>query len=122
MRAKITSNENLSRDVEWGWHGRAPRYGGTVPIIWQNGPKPTKQHRRATWLTGRLCRFSVARLCYPCLTPRDFRATLGGLFRGFKFTSLALHSAKCCPSFCFFDKVPENTERRYMSKMYTKGG
>jgi len=79
---------------------------------------------RSTWLAGWLCRFSVAWLCLPArapvLDPWDFCATLSGLFRSFKLASLALLSAEYRPSFRSFDKVPENTERCYMSEMYTK--
>jgi len=36
--------------------------------------------------------------------------------------SLALLSAKCCSSFCFFNKVLENIERCQTSEKYVKGG
>lgn len=74
---------------------------------------------RATWRLRAVVPVFVAWLCYPCSIPWDFRVTL---FCGFKLASLTLLSAKCRPSFRFFDKAPENTERRYMSGMYAKGG
>jgi len=58
-------------------------------------------------------------VCYVCSIPWYFRATL---FRDFKDASSALFSAKCRSPFRFFDKVFENVERCYMSKMYAKGG
>ena len=48
-----------------------------------------------------------------------FHGTL--FFRGL-LASLTLLSGKCCSSFRFFNKVPENIERCYMSKKYAKGG
>ena len=73
----------------------------------------------ATWLARCASSVFVARLAIGVLIRWDFRATL---FCGFKLASLALLSAKCCSSFHFFDTVPENIERRYMSKKYAKGG
>ena len=127
MNPKTTLKENLSRYTERGWHGRASRHGGTMPKIWHNRPRPAQAARachlaRPSHAIGwfrPVVPVSIARLCYPCLTPWDFRATL---FCGFKLASLALLSAKYRPSFCLFDKVPKYNERCYISKMYTKGG
>jgi len=84
--------------------------------IWHNRPRPAQ--------VARACHLAIPAGCasFPCpavLPMFDFRAML---FRDFKPVFLALLSAKCHSSFCFFDKVSENTERCYMSKMYAKGG
>jgi len=73
----------------------------------------------ATWLVGRASSVFIARLAIGVSIHWDFRATL---FRGFKLASLVLLYAKCYSSFHFFDIVPENIKRRYMSKKYAKGG
>jgi len=94
------------------WHnqpGLATWHGQTVPLSWPAGcasfpwPGCASQHGASV------------------LDPWGFRAMLSDLFRGFKIASLALLSAKYRPSFCSFNKVLENTERCYMSKMYAKG-
>jgi len=51
--------------------------------------------------------------------------SMGLLYNAFFAAFLAflfLISAKCCSSFRFFNKVPENIKRCYMSKKCAKGG
>ena len=117
MFLKTAPKENLSRVAERGWHGRAPRHGHTVPKHWRT-PKTDLQNRpRGTVRPGgtvvprgmvRPCHVAAGSgwsglrglPCRMCSTLRDFRVTL---FQA----PLALLSAKCCSSFCFFNKVPE---------------
>jgi len=87
MRPKITPKENLGRDMERGWYGCVPRHGGIVPKVWLKPPRTGKaalachlaQPDRATSLPRPLVPVFVARLCYVCSIPWDFRAAL---FRG----------------------------------------
>ena len=51
-----------------------------------------------------------------------FRGTSVQRFSATFLAFLALLSAKCCSYFRFFNKVPENIERCYMSKKCAKGG
>jgi len=100
-----------------------------VPNNWDNRPGVVTRHGRAIWhsplgwLAG-CAGFSwpscASQHGEPMLDRWDLRTTLSDLFRSFKLTSLALLSAKYCPPFRSFDKVPENTKRCYMSKMYAK--
>lgn len=82
--------------------------GTVVPHCWPAGRASFVWHGRAT-------RHGV-----PVLNPWRFRVTLSDLFCGFELAFLAFLSAKYRPSFRSFDKVPENIERCYMSKMYAK--
>ena len=116
---KTTPKENLSCDAGQGKHavphGMArPRQAltrGTVVLhCWLACRANFVWHERAT-------RHGV-----PMLDPKCFRTTLCELFCGFKLASLALISSKYRSSFHFLDKVPENTKRCYMSKIYAKGG
>ena len=73
---------------------------------------------RATWLPGHLCGSEwVGRATWVW-----FRETFVQRSFAFFLAFLALLSAKCCLSFRFFNKVPENIERCYMSKKCAKGG
>jgi len=147
MWPKLTPKENLNRDAKLGWHGRAPRHSETMPKIWHNRPRPAQGvwacclerpnraawQGRATWhglvvpsgtpmplvLVWAGCARFLAQLCYVCSIPWGFHATL---FRSFKLTFLAFLSTKCRSCFRFFDKVPKNIKRCYMSKKYAKGG
>ena len=51
-----------------------------------------------------------------------FRGTFVRRFFAAFLAFLALISAKCCSSFRFFNKVPENIARCCISKKYAKGG
>jgi len=131
---------NFKSQRRKGEHDHTIGHGGPVPNNWHNRPRLAMWHDRATWHSCAIRHGQTVPLgrpvgcsslswpnCTsqhgtPMLNPWDFRAILRGLFCGFKLASLALLSAKYRPSFRFFDKVPENTERCYMSKMCAKGG
>jgi len=94
--ASPCQNAALNSPTRNKWHGQAMPLGCLAKCAGLVGIG------RATWV--RFCRTFV----------RRFSAA----FLAF----LALLSAKCCSSFRFFNKVPENIERCCMSKKYARGG
>ena len=106
----MRNREGMAVPAADTWHGRATWHRQAVPHCWPACRANFVWHGRAT------------QQGVPVLDPRCFRVMLGDPFHGLKLASLALLSAKCRLSFRFFDKVPKNIERCYMSKMYAKGG
>jgi len=82
-------------------HGRAMWHGHAVPFGCLGHLCPSSWLARATWVW-----------CRGTSVQHSFATFLA---------FLAFLSAKCYSSFRFFDKVPENIERCYMSKKYAKG-
>ena len=115
-----------------GWHGRASRHGGTVLKLWQNSAQNSTKQDTVPHSMARPCRvtrpgraawLAAGRLSWPnWLLSFGFMGTFVRRF----FAAL---NRLLCPlfcwngsSFCFFDKVPENIERYYMSKKCAKRG
>ena len=78
MSFKTAPKENLSRDAEQEWHGRASKHSVTVPkhcpqlpntaqvaqVCHLARPNRATWDGRATWLPGQVCRFGWGWPCY----------------------------------------------------------
>ena len=133
MSFKTAPKENLSRDAEQEWHDRTSRHDVTVPkccpqlpntaqvarVCHLPWPNHATWHGRATW-HGQAVPLGCPAKCAGLVgvgraTWVRFRGTFVRRFSAAFLAFLALFSAKCYSSFRFFNKVPKNIERCYMS-------
>ena len=116
---KSRRRTGAARSCQISGKNRPKPTSGTGVLLGTARPCHVARPGPATWLVGRASSVFIARLAIGVSIHWDFCATL---FRGFKLASLVLLYAKCYSSFHFFDIVPENIKRRYMSKKHAKGG
>ena len=100
-------NAALNSPTRHKWHGCATWHGHAT---WHDQAVPLGCLAKCAGLVG------VGRATWV-----RFRGTFVRRFSTTFLAFLALLSAKCCSSFRFFNKVPENIERCSISKKYAKG-